>query len=240
MRGFRAFGSAQHPIALSAALVLLFPISIYLVQRSGQRRWWLAAGLLFAGSLATMSRTSVIMLVVVGLVFVLLRPREVKRLLPALIPGLALVHFALPGTLITLKQSFFPTGGLLAQQQANAGYSGQGRLADVGPALDSWSQNPLFGGGYGTRIVGCGRDRRPDPGRPVARDAPRDRPAGSRRLALARVLVYQPLRPSRTGGPIIARLAHDGGHCHPRLLSQSGCSSSTLSPSSRSRCSSSC
>ncbi len=155
MRGFRAFGSAQHPIALSAALVLLVPISVYLVQRSGQRRWWLAAGLLFAGSLATMSRTSVIMLVVVGIVFVLLRPGEVKRLLPALIPGLVLVHFALPGTLITLKQSFFPTGGLLAQQQANAGYSGQGRLADIGPALDSWSQNPLFGGGYGTRIIGA-------------------------------------------------------------------------------------
>ena len=36
MRGFRAFGSAQHPIALSAALVLLLPVSIYLVRRDGR------------------------------------------------------------------------------------------------------------------------------------------------------------------------------------------------------------
>ena len=154
MRGFRAFGSAQHPIALSAALVLLFPVSIYLVKRDGRRRWWLATGLLLTGALATMSRTSVIMLLVVGLTFVLLRPREMRRLWPASIPALALVHFALPGTLGTLKQSFFPSGGLLAQQQANAGFSGQGRLADLGPALDQWAQHPLFGSGYGTRVLG--------------------------------------------------------------------------------------
>ena len=42
-RGFRAFGSAQHPIALSAAFVLLLPISIYLVRRTGNWRWWVAA-----------------------------------------------------------------------------------------------------------------------------------------------------------------------------------------------------
>ena len=154
MRGFRAFGSAQHPIALSAALVLLVPLSIYLVQRDGRRRWWLAGGLLLTGALATMSRTSIIMLLVAGLTFVWLRPRAMKRLWPALFPALALVHFALPGTLGTLKQSFFPAGGLLAQQAANPGYTGQGRLADLGPAFDQWTQHPLFGSGYATRVVG--------------------------------------------------------------------------------------
>lgn len=155
MRGFRAFGSAQHPIALSAALVLLLPLSIYLIQRTGQRRWWVPTALLFTGGLATMSRTSVIMLVVIGIVFLRLRPREVKRLLPALVPVLVVVHVAVPGTLGTLKQSFFPSGGLVAQQQANAGYSGQGRLADIGPALEAWEQNPLLGTGFGTRILGA-------------------------------------------------------------------------------------
>ena len=94
------------------------------------------------------------MLVVVGAVFVVLRPREMKRLWPALIPALVVIHFALPGTLGTLKQSFFPSGGLVAQQKANPGYTGQGRIADVGPALSEWSQEPLLGRGYGTRVIG--------------------------------------------------------------------------------------
>ena len=154
-RGFRAFGSAQHPIALSAAFVLLLPISLYLVQKSGTRRWWLAGGLLLTGTLATMSRTSVIMLFVVGLVFVWLRPREMRRLWPAIIPALVVIHVLLPGTLGTLKQSFFPTGGLVAQQTANPGYTGQGRLADVAPALEKWSSDPVFGLGFGTRVIGA-------------------------------------------------------------------------------------
>ena len=86
------------------------------------------------------------MLVTIAVTFVCLRPREMKRLWPALIPALALVHIALPGTLGTLKQSFFPAGGLLAQQSANVGYTGQGRLADLGPALDQFAQHPLLGG----------------------------------------------------------------------------------------------
>src|SRR5262249_55891083 len=102
MRGYRAFGSAQHPIALSAALLLLLPVAVYLVQRTGQRRWWAAALVLLIGAMATTSRTSVIMLLVAMIVFVCLRPREMKRLWPALIPALALIHFALPGTIGTL------------------------------------------------------------------------------------------------------------------------------------------
>ena len=35
----RVFGSAQHPIALSAALVMLAPLALYLARRYRQRRW---------------------------------------------------------------------------------------------------------------------------------------------------------------------------------------------------------
>jgi O-antigen ligase len=76
-----------------------------------------------------------------------------KRLWPALAPALVLVHIALPGTLGTLKQSFFPSGGLLAQQTSQVGKSGQGRLADLGPAFDQLSQDPLFGAGYSTHAA---------------------------------------------------------------------------------------
>ena len=156
-RGLRAYASAQHPIALGAVLVVLIPPAIYLVRRFGERRWWLAVLMLSLGALATLSRTSVIMLLVVGLVFLWLRPRETKRLLPLLLPGLIAVHFVLPGTIGTLKQAFFPEGGLLAEQSANAGYRGQGRVADIGPALDEFAEKPLFGQGYATRVVEHGR-----------------------------------------------------------------------------------
>jgi O-antigen ligase/polysaccharide polymerase Wzy-like membrane protein len=152
-RGFRAYASAQHPIALGALLIVLLPLSIYLIKRTGQRRWWIGAGVLAMGALATLSRTSVLMLLVVGLVFFFLRPAATKRFLPYLLPGLVAVHLVIPGTIGTLKEAFFPEGGLVAEQTANAGSRGQGRLADIGPALDEFGETPLFGQGYATRRV---------------------------------------------------------------------------------------
>ena len=85
---------------------------------------------------------------------------EVKRLWPAIVPALIVIHFALPGTIGSLRQSFFPKGAISAQQQnANVG---SGRLATLGPALDTeFKGNPILGEGFGTRITG-----RPEPGLP--------------------------------------------------------------------------
>ena len=154
----RATGSAQHPIALGAALVMLTPLAVYLARTTGRRRWYTAAGLLCVGSLATVSRTGVLMLVVVGVVFVWLRPKEAKRMWPALIPAIVVIHFAMPGALGTIRGAFFPEGGLIADQMKSAGTRGSGRVADLGPALSEWSQNPVLGQGFGTRIVDRGRD----------------------------------------------------------------------------------
>jgi polysaccharide biosynthesis protein PslJ len=151
-RGYRAFASAQHPIALSAALVLVLPLSLYLIKHLGQRRWWIAAGLLLAGAFASVSRTSVMMLLAVGLVLIWLQPRELKRLWFALIPALFFVHLALPGTLGTIKQSFYPSEGLIEQQSVDIG-SDQGRVADIAPTLERLSEDPLFGVGYATRVA---------------------------------------------------------------------------------------
>jgi polysaccharide biosynthesis protein PslJ len=152
-RGDRAFASAQHPIALGAALAMLVPFSIYLGSRTGRRAWFAASGLLAVASLATFSRTSVLMLVVMALVYLWLRPRETRRLWPALVPVLVVIHFLVPGTLGTIKNAFFPAGGLIAQQQAEAGTAGSGRLADLGPGLREWAQRPILGEGFGTRVV---------------------------------------------------------------------------------------
>jgi hypothetical protein len=150
-RGYRVYASAQHPIALGALLVVLLPASIYLIKRTRQRRWWLAGALLGFGSLATMSRTSVLMLVSVALVYIWLRPKETRRLWPYLLPALAAIHLVLPGTLGTLKDSFFPKGGLVAEQTGDVGSKGQGRVADLGPSLREFAQHPLFGEGFASR-----------------------------------------------------------------------------------------
>jgi O-antigen ligase len=149
----RVFASAQHPIALGAAFVVLTPLAIYLSQRYRQRRWYLCTILLIAGCSATVSRTGVVMLAVVGVVFVWLRPREVRRFWPVIIPALIVIKLVLPGTLGAIKQSFLPAGGLVAEQQSQPGESGSGRIADLGPALQEWKRQPLLGQGYGTRVV---------------------------------------------------------------------------------------
>jgi polysaccharide biosynthesis protein PslJ len=150
----RAFGSAEHPIALSAALVMLVPLAVYLALSHGRRLWWAAGVLLTLGALATRSKTGVVMLVVIVLVYFWLRRRETRRVWPLLLPMLAVVHFAMPGTLGTFRASFFPEEGLIAQQETSAGScSSAGRVADLGPSLAEAARKPLLGVGYGTRVV---------------------------------------------------------------------------------------
>ena len=149
----RTYGSAQHAIELGAILIMLAPLAGYLALRTAKKRWFLLGVLLLMGSLATLSRTSMLMLAVIAVTFLILRPRQTRRLWPALVPLLVAVHFAMPGTLGTIKASFFPKGGLVKEQESNPGYKGSGRLADVGPSLSKLSRDPLLGQGFGTRIT---------------------------------------------------------------------------------------
>jgi polysaccharide biosynthesis protein PslJ len=148
----RALGPAEHPIALGAALVMLVPLAIYLVRTAGAR-WWLAFMALLVGVLATVSRTGIVMLIVVAVVFLALRPRETRRFWPLLVPLLVVTHLAVPGTIGSIKDAFLPEGGLIQQQKSTEfGCDSSGRLADIGPTLDEVSRKPFFGYGYGTRI----------------------------------------------------------------------------------------
>lgn len=147
----RLFGSAQHPIEFSAIMAMLVPLGLYLVHTTQRRRWWLALGLVLLGALATVSRTGIVMLVVIVGVFLWLRPHQTIRWWPLAIPGVVVVHVAAPGALRELVAAFFPAGGLIAEQQAGA--AGSGRLASLGPALEEVASRPLLGGGYGSRIV---------------------------------------------------------------------------------------
>jgi hypothetical protein len=156
----RALGSAGEPIELSAIMALLVPFAIYLGVSRGQRRWYGAALVLLAGDFAGGSRTGLIAIVAMLIVFVALRPRETLRCWPALLPILVVVHFLDPGAIGGLYSSFNPQGGLVASESAiTYGPGGvqenTSRLSRWGPELHKWSSyNPLFGEGFGTRITG--------------------------------------------------------------------------------------
>jgi hypothetical protein len=94
------------------------------------------------------------MFAVAGIVYGLIRPKDVRRLIvPVIVVGALGVHTLLPGTLGTVRESFFPKGGLV-QQQRDAPV-GSGRLATLGPVLrKEFYPNILFGEGFSTRVTG--------------------------------------------------------------------------------------
>jgi len=157
-KNLRVFGPSQQPIALGAALVLIVPLAVYFARTSGRRRWWFAGLFILVGAMASGSRTAVVMLIAEVLVFLWLKPKETKKLWPALLPALVVVHFALPGTIGGLKDAFFPKGGIIAQQSKHeTDYNpllAGGRVREIKPMLEEASRRPLFGEGYGTRITG--------------------------------------------------------------------------------------
>jgi hypothetical protein len=150
--GSRVYASAQHPIAFSAAMVMLVPIGFYIAREYGGRRWWLASGLILIAAMSAVARTGMVMLIVEFLVLLCLKPRSILRLWPYALPFVIVVHFAAPEALGGIKSAFMPEGGLVAEQHMNAGESSSNRLADIGPSLTEWAKKPAVGQGFGTRI----------------------------------------------------------------------------------------
>lgn len=149
----RAYGSAQHAIALGAALAMILPLAVYQGMRTRQGGWWIAAGLLVLGTMATVSRTAMLMLLAEAIVFVVLKPSSMKRMWPLLLPLAVVAHIAAPGTIGAFKDAFFPKGGIVAQQSSGAGTYGSGRLADLQPGIHEWKRTPILGQGFGTRVT---------------------------------------------------------------------------------------
>ena len=148
--GIRARGSAQHSIALGAALVMLVPLAVYLYRHDRRARWLGCAGVLTLGAMSTGSRTATLMLIALLVSFLCIKPRETVRLLPLLIPMALVIQILMPGTLGTLRSLLNPSYVISEQSYDKGG--GAGRLADLGPALDKWSRQPFVGSGFGTKI----------------------------------------------------------------------------------------
>jgi hypothetical protein len=153
----RAIGSSEHPIALGVLFAMTVPLGVALAFGSG-RRWAIPTILVLLGVMASASRTPIIVLVVGAVVIAFLRPREARRLLPYVLPALIVIKIALPGSIATLKNSFFPKGGLVAEQSqlqkgADPMLAG-GRLRLLGPSLRQAMGKPLLGQGFATRQTG--------------------------------------------------------------------------------------
>lgn len=152
----RAYGSAEDPIECSAFLALLVPLSLYLYSATRQRRWLVVTLVLVLGVLGTLSRTGILMLVVIGIVYFQKRRKATVRALPVLLPALLIALAAAPHSLGAFYSEFFPKTGIIAQQSqkgAPGQQVGQGdnRLDRIGPDLTIWSKTPFFGQGYGSR-----------------------------------------------------------------------------------------
>ncbi len=92
----RAYGSAQHPIALAVMLCMIMPILIYLAKYAVWPRnplnrrivYGIGTMIVFGGILAAISRTAVVVMGVMFLITLLLRPK-IALLLVALVAAAA-------------------------------------------------------------------------------------------------------------------------------------------------------
>jgi hypothetical protein len=149
----RVYASSQHPIALGCALTMMVPLAVYLADRARSKArtaLWLGAGLALAtAAFTTISRTIVVMGIVMLLAWLVVRRNQIKRFWPALLALPFVVHVAAPGAMGGIWKAFFPEEGLVSSLGGREGEGGSGRFADYGIARALWDQSPVVGNGPG-------------------------------------------------------------------------------------------
>jgi len=150
----RATASADHPIALGVLFAMSLPLGFALA-RSRSPVWYLPTFVTLIGVMSSASRTPILAIVAATMVFLWLRPRDLRPLVPLAIPMLIVIKVVAPGSIATVKESFFPSSGLVAEQSAVAAdptlISGR---ANFKPRLIEGMRRPIFGQSIGTRQTG--------------------------------------------------------------------------------------
>jgi hypothetical protein len=157
----RAFASAQHPIALAVFLCMLIPLGVYLARHAGWPRspafrelLWMGCTLLIGlGMIAAVSRTAFVQLAAMIVVGLLLRPRLLPRL--ALYGAVAACGALLVSArnVLTMIGELLDPQALVESQLTSPGWTGSGRLADLGPSLEQAAARPFTGSGLGSRVT---------------------------------------------------------------------------------------
>jgi hypothetical protein len=161
----RASGSADHPIALGVLFATVFPLGLAFA-RSRSLVWWVPTSLILIGVLASGSRTPFLALLTAGIALLLLRPSDIRRLLPLAIPMLIVIKVAAPGSIASLKESFFPSEGegvIASQHDLAADPTLISGRANFKPRLIEGMRRPLLGQGLGTRQTGVNNPLRNAP-----------------------------------------------------------------------------
>ena len=114
-RGTRAFGSAEHPIALGAMFAMLAPVAAALAITQRRMIWVGCLTLLVIGSFGTLSRTPILMFFAWAVMFSIFRWSDSKRFIPLALISLTLVHLAMPGSLGLIRMYFNPARVLKEQ-----------------------------------------------------------------------------------------------------------------------------
>jgi hypothetical protein len=149
----RTLGSAEHPIAFGALLAMLAPVAAALAVQRRKPIWVACLALLVVGSFASVSRTPVLMLFGWALLLLVLRWKDMRRFIPLALASVALINFAMPGTLGSLRSGLQPAGAIEQQRGNPDDPTSAGRIADLGPSMEEFRERPLLGYGVGTRIV---------------------------------------------------------------------------------------
>lgn len=157
----RAFGPAQHPIALAVFLVILIPLGVYLARRADWPRspaarelFWIGATmLLLLGMLSAVSRTAFVSIAVMILATLLLRPAIGPRLLFYGVLAAVAALTVSARNVINMVSELVNPEALIESQLSSPGWTGSGRLADLGPSLELAASQPFFGSGVGSRVT---------------------------------------------------------------------------------------
>jgi hypothetical protein len=134
---------------------MMVPLSIYLAEQARstwRTRGWLIAGLLLAtGAFTTISRTVIVMGIVMLITWLIVRRRQIQRFWPLVFVLPFFVHFVAPGALGGIWKAFFPKDGFVSSLgTGRAGQAGSGRFADFSAASTLWEQSPIVGNGPGS------------------------------------------------------------------------------------------
>jgi hypothetical protein len=142
------YGPAGQPLELASMLGMMLPFALLKALETEERRrrirYLIGAGLIVAGAMATVRKTSVIAPVVGVSVLVAYRPRVViRKLLPfALILGI-MVHFTSPGAFGSVLAQLNPTA-------FNSVLTTKDRTSDYDAVRPDVMSHVVFGRGYQT------------------------------------------------------------------------------------------